>query len=50
MDSRGIAVRFHTEPRNQSITVRVQASHGEPTQTFSMIIAGFLFGDKAVGA
>jgi hypothetical protein len=49
MDSRGIAVRFPTQPRIQSITVRVQASHGETTENVSMIIAGFLFSDKEAG-
>jgi hypothetical protein len=58
MDSRGIAVRFLTGPRDFSTIIRAQAAYGEQTRThthtqthdFSMTITGFLFGDEAAGA
>ena len=57
MDSRGIAARFPTGPKDFSTIVRAQAGYGEHTHThkqtnthgFSMTIAGFLFGDKEAG-
>jgi hypothetical protein len=49
MDSREVAVRFHTEPRDFSIIVSAQTGYTKQTQVFSTIILAFLLAYKVVG-
>jgi hypothetical protein len=50
MDSRGIAVRFHTEPMDFPTIVSAQTGYRKQTKVFSTILLAFLLAYKVAGA